>query len=1533
MPKLLVVPIHLDALFLSEDTLMTESTADFSHLPFFNGTRDVNADIAYISENIISQPLQNQHQRYRAGIHLHWALPDALTHGNQADESDHPRVEFPAVPDRWLVLRTGGGLDEKKWLIESDYLWPEEKEIETGIKENEVALYNNDLNILRLEREIAKLIKQGVGGRDLFDYQNELAAIQDANEAIRMLERQQSITYPLTGLGNSGWNQPFRYMGRQVEIPQDADAAWTPPAFGNTEGYLSNLSGQPLTAVGYGEATFAAFYPNCRSVFGFHDTEITSEISDPVVYHLIGWYEDEATDFLKIQRGEKPNLSTADKEALEQATGWALPNTAPEQMACYSRLEIDPAALFITDPDDPGKKIAESPTFSDTAVSVANTGHEALAAFLAYQLKPITGIATIDGAETIVTPADKRAVEQALKKVEEELADAQELEIQSLIDEKTDEKDALEEKLNTIENALQASEATNGPERRAIEERLEALFFSEQLQGRELDIGPKFREARHEAGFIAEETGELWAVRLESQASPDAQSQNQSALNMPPLSTDLAGQLDLANRLQQQYDNARFQLDALREQLFADWYKYMMSTYPPQDSREDYPDIDELEFFINKEDITPLRDGMLNTGQLELQQEERADSGATPTGATIRLNALTDPRLPAGSTPPALDFSLALEAVEDFEFALFEATDRSEFDPQRDALAAQLAFRIRELLTMLDTENQKLADENIPSRYVLKKLIAPRYWKPREPVLLITGDIAEPSRRFGQDGRLRGDGLLECLEGTIGAGDGYINDPTALANLVDEISVPADEAIGFQTMSQQPWNPMMMEWEVEACPLQDGSNSRDGDYQEDYAIRNTSLQPNAVDLEVRPGQSSVITGRNPNIYNGRSLLTAQAQKGMAQRINAYLDAFPNDPNRTALEEARDKLATVSSLSQSLSGFNQALLMLRESLQLPVADPIGFANYQGFTDEVKSLLGDSTRNAAQPLTDFMPIRSGKLRLNQLRMVDTFGQFRQLDFFDPKNGAELFGTTLSPLEISGLSSVVEIPLPMRLAQPARLNFRWLAAEEQEVEMNSTKDTAPICGWALANFLDISLMIYDAQGRNLGAIENEQDGNLALWRAARGESGIDDPETAEINPHLKKMISFLRSQGAGFIEAFLIDTDGVMDSIEPETSEQQQAIALLMGRPMALVRASLDLQLKGVPAVHQGWNAFYRDRKDGDSQRETDLYTSVRYAIRIGAEAQFNDGLVGYWVEAEDSGDYRYSDQLYLNAAAASSSSLKPLNDTADYTVPLEQSLESEPVKVSMLMDPRASIHAFTGILPAKEISIPEEQYLAALQAIDVTFLTAPVLTPPEQISVPLPKEENFAWSWIEQEAADQYREIHSFRTIRQSVFTEQLSQMLWKQLKRQGWIVEDAGVFTLAEVNNRSPLGAEFERIEPDLDELVKALSPLTYAGFSTAIAADDGIGGRLWAFLLNADTKWLEALDGAPDAARIVDPKDRATTSIWAETVGEKGMELRINFILDHYYQGIETPGASAAFTGQRQWIREGWLRLKPTESQ
>src|SRR5262249_35095281 len=39
------------------------------------------------------------------GVHLHWALPDGLTRGVCPGSPGDPEIEFPAVPDRWLVVR------------------------------------------------------------------------------------------------------------------------------------------------------------------------------------------------------------------------------------------------------------------------------------------------------------------------------------------------------------------------------------------------------------------------------------------------------------------------------------------------------------------------------------------------------------------------------------------------------------------------------------------------------------------------------------------------------------------------------------------------------------------------------------------------------------------------------------------------------------------------------------------------------------------------------------------------------------------------------------------------------------------------------------------------------------------------------------------------------------------------------------------------------------------------------------------------------------------------------------------------------------------------------------------------------------------------------------------------------------------------------------------------------------------------------------------------------------------------------------
>ncbi len=89
--------------------------------------------------------------------------------------------------------------------------------------------------------------------------------------------------------------------------------------------------------------------------------------------------------------------------------------------------------------------------------------------------------------------------------------------------------------------------------------------------------------------------------------------------------------------------------------------------------------------------------------------------------------------------------------------------------------------------------------------------------------------------------------------------------------------------------------------------------------------------------------------------------------------------------------------------------------------------------------------------------------------------------------------------------------------------------------------------------------------------------------------------------------------------------------MENIEPENFVHHEDLALLMGRPLALVRASVNLEVKGLPASHQGWNEFRQDMER--ETRDDNGFSSVKFPIRIGEYRQFNDGTVGYWKEKKD------------------------------------------------------------------------------------------------------------------------------------------------------------------------------------------------------------------------------------------------------------------------------------------------------------
>jgi hypothetical protein len=127
--NIVAVPIRVDALVADKEECVVGAGADFAQLPYRNASGiDVHTDRPFIASSVARKAFNNLSHLPR-GIHLHWSLPDAMTKGEVKDD----KIELPKVPDRWLVCRVNkkgvvagkAGVTEKRWIVESDFLYPE----------------------------------------------------------------------------------------------------------------------------------------------------------------------------------------------------------------------------------------------------------------------------------------------------------------------------------------------------------------------------------------------------------------------------------------------------------------------------------------------------------------------------------------------------------------------------------------------------------------------------------------------------------------------------------------------------------------------------------------------------------------------------------------------------------------------------------------------------------------------------------------------------------------------------------------------------------------------------------------------------------------------------------------------------------------------------------------------------------------------------------------------------------------------------------------------------------------------------------------------------------------------------------------------------------------------------------------------------------------------------------------------------------------------------------------------------------------
>jgi hypothetical protein len=809
-------------------------------------------------------------------------------------------------------------------------------------------------------------------------------------------------------------------------------------------------------------------------------------------------------------------------------------------------------------------------------------------------------------------------------------------------------------------------------------------------------------------------------------------------------------------------------------------------------------------------------------------------------------------------------------------------------NPANDTFAVQILLRLKLLADALKTAQ-------LNTKYEVASQPADHFWRPSEPVVLLSGPVALSTDRHGEDGD------LPCAVLNVPDAPGT----EAFINAVGTLK-PSGQDPAIQTQSQFPWHPIILEWDVLVSPLQTGRKSNPAirntfDYDPSFITGSFTLSENEPDFD-SPANLPPLGSYS---YNSRCLLTPSASTQLDTNLSTFLikttlddcrdraagtaidyvnrlitwfqkkhnvtpptkdseklpwlkkqnpfvadqkDANGNpvllpvndlktfyeakpiaggannifgslsntqksqDPISSAIR-ALAQLQGKNVLSQALGGFNAALMTRNQVLQIPIEDPIGKDEDITLATDVAAVVGPRHPLAPLPGKVFNPIRSGTLGLKGLRLLDTFGQ----QWNAPLSGAHVVTSN----SLSNPKQQNQIYLPPRLAAPARLNFRWLAALPgqngvDEVEMNSAPVTTPICGWLVPNNFDSSVMVYDNTGRALGSINS-----LAQWVAAPGVT--DRISAGEIpNPHLRRMV---RRLIAGltmsaeqitirehFLQSFLSVLDSSLEAIEPASFAQHEALALLMGRPIAVVRARVDIQLMGqtmdqepvadpslpggqalrlkkspywqafadqdLEAFGYDWMHFYNctyDQLDAESclfldsvknyARTTRAFEKVFLPFRLGEHQLLNDGLVGFWKEtAAGELDNVFQAPQTLNDSDITddvayqpdrtSPCIRAYSDQQNDNLSL--TLQDDPLALTLLMDPRGVIHATCGILPVYKLEIPPAYYADALKSMGVTFRVSPLLTDAEELHAALPKEPGYAWSWVSKANANTWNE---------------------------------------------------------------------------------------------------------------------------------------------------------------------------------
>jgi hypothetical protein len=540
----------------------------------------------------------------------------------------------------------------------------------------------------------------------------------------------------------------------------------------------------------------------------------------------------------------------------------------------------------------------------------------------------------------------------------------------------------------------------------------------------------------------------------------------------------------------------------------------------------------------------------------------------------------------------------------------------------------------------------------------------------------------------------------------------------------------------------QPWSPMWLEFSVDVHSTGASAATTSA-----WTLGQTDVEPGEGTDPADAPRVLTVTSRVP--------LTTGPATALGAAVARYVD-----------DETQRDVKGVGEIDDALSDRLAELAGVAGSPDLLGARLDGVRN---------RLLGLPARSVSAKAPDGTPVpiapdalphllAAGMIRLAAARVLDAFGRVLDLD---PQTAA-----VPQRLRVARLGAALQ--RAPRFTAPARVRLRLVGADAVATddavdalvdEAEPEKMVNPVAGFLLPDHVDESLEVFATDGTPIGELlatgARGPDGGGVVWEPAPGrpvpvdappQAGLEAPQAclAALAAGIVGADALARGGGRAVegadsaLSALLRTVDTTLWNVDPVAGAGSAELAAIVGRPIAVVRAVLEVD------VAEDLDALALD--DAARAERAAAYADlaqVGVRVRLGELTRPDDGLLA-WFADDDFSRARLVDAAVADLAREAGRARGHLGDWG--ATPVQPDVDpirhpylvaedeivvrpGVPRLITLLMAPGAAVHFTSGVVPRGRVALSRSWFAAGLDRLVPSIRVGPVLIDPGDVRLPL------------------------------------------------------------------------------------------------------------------------------------------------------------------------------------------------------